>query len=308
MTDPTHLHLLLNHFPTIGFIIGLGLFIVALIARSDDLKRGTLAVFVGIAILSIPTYVTGNAASNAIKDLPEFSQSIVDTHEGAAFLALIFIQLVGAVSWLGLWQFRRTQRLPGITTAAVLALSFVALALVAGAANIGGEIRHTEIRPAVETTTAIGPLARKIGDFVRDTPWAWVSAETLHFVGLSMLIGVLLLVAMRMSGLMSGLSTAALDRMLPWGMLGFVINTATGMLFFAASPGQYIDNPAFYWKLIFLLGGGATVLFFTFDDGWKRQPGQSVPALSMFVAVAALFLWVGVMYWGSMLPFIGNAF
>jgi hypothetical protein len=308
MTDPTHLHLLLNHFPTIGFIIGLGLFVIALIAKSDDLKRGTLAVFVGIAILSIPTYVTGNAAANAIKDLPEFSQSLVDTHEGAAFLALLFIQLVGAVSWLGLWQFRRTQKLPGITTAAVLALSFVALALVAGAANIGGEIRHTEIRPAVETTTAIGPLARHIGDFVRDTPWAWVSAETLHFVGLSILIGVLLLIAMRMSGLMSGLSTSAMDRMLPWGMLGFVINTATGMLFFAASPGQYIDNPAFYWKLIFLLLGGAAVLFFTFDDGWKRQPGQGVPALSMFVAVAALFLWVGVMYWGSMLPFIGNAF
>jgi uncharacterized membrane protein len=308
MTDPTHLHLLLNHFPTIGFIIGLGLFLIALIAKSDDLKQATLAIFVGISILAIPTYVTGNAAYELIRDLPEAKQSIVETHEGAAFLALVVIELVGAVSWLGLWQFRRTRRLPGSTTAVLLALSVVALALVAGAANLGGEIRHTEIRPAVESTTAIGPLARQIGDFVRDTPWAWVSAETLHFVGLSILIGVLLLIAMRMSGLMSGLSTAALDRVLPWGMLGFVINTATGMLFFAASPGQYTQNPAFYWKLVFLLAGGAVVLYFTFDEGWKRQPGQRVPVLSMLTAVAALFLWVGVMYWGSMLPFIGNAF
>ncbi len=308
MMDTTHLHLLLNHFPTIGFIIGLGFFIVSLIAKSDDLKQGSLAVFVGIAILSIPTYITGNAAYETIQDLPDVKQSIVETHEGAAFLALIVIELVGAVAWLGLWQFRRTRRLPGATTVALLALSLVAMALVAGAANIGGEIRHTEIRPAVESTTAVGPLARKIGDFVRDTPWAWVSAEALHFVGLSLLIGVLLLIAMRMSGLMSGLSTAALDRVLPWGMLGFVVNTATGMLFFAASPGQYTQNPAFYWKMVFLLAGGATVLYFTFDEGWKRQPGQSAPALSMLVAVAALFLWVGVMYWGSMLPFIGNAF
>ena len=136
-----------------------------------------------------------------------------------------------------------------------------------------------------------------IGDFVRDTPWAWVSSETLHFVGLSLLIGVLLLVAMRMTGMMPDVSMKALDRLLPWGMLGFALNTATGMLFFAASPGQYTKNPAFFWKLVFVLLGGAAVVYFTYDDGWKRQPGQKVPALSMIVGAAALVLWAGVMYW-----------
>jgi hypothetical protein len=29
---------------------------------------------------------------------------------------------------------------------------------------------------------------------------------------------------------------------------------------------------------------------------------------SKAAAVSAMVLWVGVMYWGSMLPFIGNAF
>ena len=179
--------------------------------------------------------------------------------------------------------------------------------LVAGAANLGGEIRHTEIRPEVESVTAIGPLARTVGNYVRDTPWTWVAAETLHFVGLTLLLGVLTLVALRMLGFVN-LPSGVLMRLLPWGMVGYAVNAMTGMLFFAAAPQQYYDNPAFYWKLIFLMLGGANVLYFTFDTGWRVDAGRATPQLTKLLAVSALFIWVGVMYWGSMLPFIGNAF
>ena len=54
--------------------------------------------------------------------------------------------------------------------------------------------------------------------------------------------------------------------------------------------------------------GGANVVYFTFDTGWQVETGRAAPNLSKFLAVSALFLWAGVMYWGSMLPFIGNAF
>jgi hypothetical protein len=40
-----HVHLLLNHFPTIGMIVGLGLFVGAIVAKSEDLKRASLVVF-----------------------------------------------------------------------------------------------------------------------------------------------------------------------------------------------------------------------------------------------------------------------
>jgi len=107
---------------------------------------------------------------------------------------------------------------------------------------------------------------------------------------------------------MKNVSPNLLIRLLPWGMIGFAINTLTGMLFFVAAPQQYQDNPAFYWKLIFLMLAGANVLYFTFDHGWQVESGREAPSLSKILAVSALCLWVGVMYWGSMLPFIGNAF
>jgi len=315
--DPTHLHLLLNHVPTVGFGIGIALFIGSMVARSSDLKQASLVVMVGVALLTIPTYATGNAAQTNLQDRGEISDgsnggtvtlSLIETHEGAAYLGLGMMEVTGALAWLALWQFRRRSTVsPGLNTA-VLLMSLATLGVMAMAANVGGMINHPEIRGTTEVTTFAGHFGRIVGDYVRDTPWTWIVSETLHFVGLSMLIGIILLIDLRMLGFMSQVSFAALDRLLPWAMLGFAMNTFTGMLFFAAAYGQYVNNPAFFWKLVFVVLAGANTLYFTFDRTWALAPGRDAPPLSKAAAVGAMFFWVGVMYWGSMLPFIGNAF
>lgn len=307
--SPTHIHLLLNHFPTIGFLIGLGLFIAALIANSDDLKRAGLVIFVAIALLTIPTYVSGNAAQETIQGSPGVSQTLIATHESAALLALTFMEITGAMAWLGLLRYRRIKRLSRHNLTAVLLVALVTMALVTRAANIGGEIRHPEIRAVQETTTADGAIASSIRSFVMDSTWLWPACETLHFIGLSLLIGVVLLVNLRMLGVMKQVSVDALDRLLPWAILGFGINLITGIIFFVAKFEQYTQNVAFYWKIGLLLLAGANALYFTaFDKAWTLQPGNEAPPLSKFIAASAMFLWVGVMYYGSMLPFIGNAY
>ncbi|HET9566900.1 MAG TPA: DUF6644 family protein [Vicinamibacterales bacterium] len=315
--DPTHLHLLLNHVPTVGFGIGVAMFVLGLAGRSKDLKQASLVIFVGVALVSIPTYVTGNAAQVHLQDRGEVSDgttegmvtlSLIETHEGAAFLALAFMELTGALAWLALWRFRRTLNVSPGMNGVLLVLSLATLGLMAQAANVGGMINHPEIRGADEVTTFAGHMGRVVGDYVRDTPWTWIAAETIHFVGLSMLVGVILLIDLRVLGFMKQVSFAALDRLLPWAMLGFAINTFTGMLFFTAAYGQYTNNPAFFWKLVFVLLAGANTLYFTFDRTWVLEPGRDAPMLSKAAAISAMFFWVGVMYWGSMLPFIGNAF
>jgi hypothetical protein len=190
----------------------------------------------------------------------------------------------------------------------ILVLSLLTMGLMAQAANIGGLINHPEIRATEEATTFAGNLGRVVGNYVRDTPWTWIAAETLHFIGLSLLTGVILLIDLRVLGFMPQVPFKALDRLLPWAMLGFALNVFTGMLFFAAAYGQYTNNPAFFWKLIFVLLAGANTLYFTFDQNWITESGRDAPLMSKAAAVGAMFLWVGVMYWGSMLPFIGNAF
>ena len=230
-------------------------------APRTELKRAALLLFTGVAILTIPTYWTGNAAAETIckgidagsSDFspsptcpdPSVSKSLIYTHEGAALIAFGMIQITGVFAWLGLWQIRRFRQTPGWTTVAVLALSLVSMALVARAANIGGEIRHSEIRETPEVTTPEGHFARKVGLVVTNAPYGWPALETLHFIGLSLLIGGVLLIDLRMLGVMKNVSFSTLHRLLPWTILGFCVNAVTGMLFFAAAPGQYAKNIAF---------------------------------------------------------------
>ena len=306
--DLAHLHLLLNHFPTIGTIMGGGLFVLSLITNSDDLKRASLVVLLGISLIAIPTYISGNGAQDAVKSLPGVSKTLIETHEGAALVALGFIEVTGAFAWLGLWQFRRLARVPNWNLAVILVLTAVSLGLMARASNLGGEIRHGEIR-AEQGIVAPDGLARTVGSFVTDTRWMWPTCETLHFIGLSLLMGVAFLVDLRVLGVVKGVSFASLHRLLPWAALGFAVNVITGMLFFVGIPGQYIHNTTFYWKMALVMLAGLNAVYFTLlEEPWELGPKEDAPLTAKIAAASAMLLWVGVMYCGSMLPFLGNAF
>jgi hypothetical protein len=312
----THLHLLLNHVPTVGFVMAIGLFLAGIVARSDLLKQVSLLAFVGIALLSIPTYVTGNAAalklcvSEAAAPCadPGISRPLIERHEGAAVLFLAVMFVTAGFAWLGLWQHRRSRRFPAWNMATIGVLCVLSLGFAARAASIGGEIRHPEIRAGEVPVSAEPTVARGIARYINDTPWMWISSETLHFIGLSLLVGVVLLVDLRALGVLRAVPFAALERLLPWAALGFAVNIVTGMLFFVARPEFYAENSAFYWKLLFVLLASANTLYFFVDEGWAANPGSDARLVTKVVAGSALVLWVGVMYWGSMLPFIGNSF
>jgi hypothetical protein len=307
--DLTHIHLLLNHFPTVGNIIGGGLFLLALVTKSDDLKRMSLVILLGISLIAIPTYMSGNGAQEKIKTIPGVSKAQVEGHEGAAMVAMAFMEATGAFAWLGLWQFRRLARIPSWNLGVILILTLVTFGLMARAANMGGDIRHAEIRGAEDTDPPAPPLARTTGSFITETPWVWPTCETLHFIGLSLLMGVVLLVDLRVLGFLRGVSFASLHRLLPWAAFGFGVNVVTGLIFFVGNPGQYTGNKAFFWKLGFVLVAGINALYFTcLDEPWSLGPGEEAPMTNKIAAVSAFVLWVAVMYCGSMLPFLGTSF
>src|SRR5438093_1699255 len=140
-----HIHLLLNHWPIIGSFISLGLFLVSLIANSDDLKQTSLAFFALLALLAIPTYMSGNVAQEVLKGSAGLSEALIETHQGAALLALVFMEITGAFALIGLWQFSRMSRPPHspvarLNSLAVLLLSIVTVGLMASTGNTGGAI------------------------------------------------------------------------------------------------------------------------------------------------------------------------
>jgi hypothetical protein len=319
-----HVHLLLNHFPVIGTIIAFGVFVLGIAGKSDDLKRAGLAVFLGISLLSIAVYVSGNGAQEAIckasseeDPCPEHdvSKALIQAHESAALMAFAFMEITGALAWLGLWQFRRVRSIPGWNLAAVALLSLVTVLLMARASSAAGNIRHPEVLSAAERASFSAKpagevaFARRTGSFVMKHTWIWPSCETLHFIGLSLLFGITALVDFRVLGMIKGAPFAALHRLLPWGVIGFGINLVTGMLFFVADPGQYTHNVPFQWKIVLMLLAALNLLYFTvFDTPWFLEAGDDAPAMAKGVAASALILVVGVMFCGRMLPFLGDAF
>ena len=139
--------------------------------------------------------------------------------------------------------------------------------------------------------------------------WAWAASETVHFIGLCLLFGVVLTVDLRMLGFMQGISFSTLHRLLPWGVLGFGVNVVTGMLFFVSNPNSYVTSSVFFWKLALILVAGANTLYFTaFEQAWTLGAGDTPPVAARVAAASGILLWAGVIFCGQWLPFLGRAF
>jgi hypothetical protein len=154
--------------------------------------------------------------------------------------------------------------------------------------------------------------ATQMSGFVNEYSWVWPACETLHFVGLALLIGNIGLVDLRLLGVEKRLALAPLSRFIRLAVLGFLINLVTGIVFFVGNPFQYINNVAFGFKIGFIALAGVNVVVF-YVTGLNRKvavmgPGDDAPPLAKIIAATSLFLWIAVMYMGRMLPYIGNSF
>jgi len=312
-----HIHLLLNHWPIIGAFVGLLLFLVAFFANSDDLKQTSLAFFAIIALLAIPTYMSGDVANVVLKaSTTPLPKELVSTHQGAALLSLIFIEITGAVALIGLWQFSRMSRpAPGPVArwnfALVLLLSIVTAGLMTVTGNTGGAIRHPEIFSDQNAASTVGAIGSKIVPsveyFVTEfSRWVWPVLETLHFLGLILIVAAIGGLNLRLLGFVKDLPVAPLHRLLPWGIAGFVINIITGILFFIGKPFFYAWNPLFHLKMATVVVAGATLVVFNCSSGFrslaKLGPGEDPSATAKFIAASSLILWLVVIVLGRYLP------
>lgn len=141
-----HVHIAINHVPVIGIFFGFLLLIYALMKKSEELKRISLGIFVIVALIAIPVYFTGGGAEEVVEHLPGVSESIVETHEDSAFSTFVMVEALGLLTLGGLFLYRRPQTLSNWFVILSLILSILVGGLMARTANLGGQIRHTEIR------------------------------------------------------------------------------------------------------------------------------------------------------------------
>jgi hypothetical protein len=144
-----------------------------------------------------------------------------------------------------------------------------------------------------------------VGRFMH-TPWGWPAAESLHFIGLTLLIGTVGLFDLRLLGLAKRIPIAALHRLVPWGVLGFGLTAFSGVSFLMTEPDQYIYNPAFHFKVLFMMTAGFNALAFyltSFRRTTARGAAPEAPRTAKIIAAASLSLWIGVIVAGRLLTF-----
>jgi hypothetical protein len=144
-----------------------------------------------------------------------------------------------------------------------------------------------------------------------ESPWLWPACESLHFVGLALLVGAAGIFDLRLLGFLKALPLPAAMQMRTWAAVGIVINLVTGVMFFVAAPDQYVNNPAWWGKVLFLIVAVANVAVFETRQGRRIleiSAEEDTPTSFKIAGAVSIASWAAVLYFGRMLPFIGNAF
>jgi hypothetical protein len=144
--DYAHAHLLSNHFPVFGSIITFVFLSYSIIRKRDDLIRLSLWFFVITALMVIPVYLTGRPAAESIENLPGMTEEITERHESAALVSLIIIDAIGFASLIGIVGFKKDKEIPGWFKYSIALAAIAFIVSVGITSNLGGEIRHFEIR------------------------------------------------------------------------------------------------------------------------------------------------------------------
>ncbi len=145
--NTTHLHLLINHLPIIGSILGGFVLAQGIWNKSELTKIAAYNVLIISSIGAIVAYFTGEEAEEIIENIAGVMENTIKIHEDFAIYALIALIALGISSIIGLWVTIKQNSYSGIVSTVTLVIAFVGFGLIAQTGYLGGQIRHTELNP-----------------------------------------------------------------------------------------------------------------------------------------------------------------
>ena len=164
--NDAHLHLVLNHFPIIGTILGVGILITGIILKNNTVKSTAYALFIVAAIFAAFSIGTGEGAEELVEDMPTVGKQIIHEHEEMAEKLAIILYVLGTISLAGLFLNYKNHAKAQLISYVAFVLAIVGVFFAIQTGTTGGEIRHTEIRSndAPVAGAAQNSTARKQGE------------------------------------------------------------------------------------------------------------------------------------------------
>jgi hypothetical protein len=150
---------------------------------------------------------------------------------------------------------------------------------------------------------------RQITAFIMSTVWIWITCQMLHFMGVATLIGIVGLFDLRLMGFVKRISLRAAMDLMPYAIVAFIINLLTGTVFILGRPRVYVRAESLWFKFLFVILAGLNAIIFQVafkDKALQLAPDADTPVSMKLVGAVSLFSWFAVLYFGRMVPYLGN--
>ncbi len=144
--DAVHIHLILVHFPIVGTLFGLIILAIGLYKKNEILQKTSLVIFILMAIVTIPVFLSGGEAEETVEHLTGVSETIIESHEELAETAIWLMEALGLLSIAGFIALKKNLSFKKTVLISTLIFSVVIFGVFAQLGNLGGQIRHSEIR------------------------------------------------------------------------------------------------------------------------------------------------------------------
>ena len=154
--NDAHLHMVVNHFPIIGIILGLGILIIGFLLKNSTVANTAYGIFIVAAIFAAVSMGTGDGAEDMVKDFPNIGKNIIHEHEEIAEKLALVLYFLGVISLVGIYVNIKNHYKATLISIIAIAVAIVGVFFAQQTGTTGGEIRHTEIRP----TSAINPAIK----------------------------------------------------------------------------------------------------------------------------------------------------
>lgn len=156
---------------------------------------------------------------------------------------------------------------------------------------------------------AQGIQASSIGVALSESPYAFPLIEAVHLIGLSISVGLIFLIDLRLVGvfLKNIPVTDLLHQLRPLVLGGFAAIFISGVLLFWSEAATVIVSPAFPVKFLFIAIAGVNALYFELKLARQQAVVDNhpkLPANVRYAGLASLFSWGIVIIAGRLIPYL----
>jgi hypothetical protein len=144
------------------------------------------------------------------------------------------------------------------------------------------------------------------GEWVRSSYIGYPTMIACHAIGMAIMVGLALALAMRLLGLFTGIPYVAVNRFLGIAWAGFALNFLSGSALFSAQATTYITDGTFLLKMAFVVAGMMTVAVLQRATGQHAGSWEvaSAPGGVKLVAGLSIACWVMATITGRLIAYI----